>query len=83
MFYNKCNNNITTKISFDYKHFSLLNLAYFCCTIKEMLKCDIKVWDKAQNISEISLVVDKVQNKEELALLPNELTNITFLVKYR
>lgn len=55
----------------------------WCCTIREMLKCDIKIWDKAQNISEISLVVDKVQNKEEIALLPNELTNITFLVKYR
>ena len=55
----------------------------WCCTIQEMLKCDIKVWDKAQNISEISLVVDKVQNKEEITLLPNELTNITFLVKFR
>lgn len=55
----------------------------WCCTIKEMIKYDIKVWDKAQNISEISLLVDKVQNKEEIALLPNELTNMTFLVKFR
>ena len=54
----------------------------WCCTIREMLKSDIKIWDKAQNISEISLVADKVQNKEEITLLPNELTNITFLVKY-
>ena len=55
----------------------------WCYTIKEMLKSDIKIWDKAQNISEISLVADKVQNKKEITLLPNELTNITFLVKYR
>ena len=55
----------------------------WCYTIKEMLKSDIKIWDKAQNISEISLVAAKVQNKKEITLLQNELTNITFLVKYR